>query len=423
VQYASWDDVNVLAHGLLQLGHGLKDHVDKTKGQMRDITAKLKSFDGTVAELSKLTRHLQEEGDALREKAKQLGHREKQVLNTSAEPQALAEDMRTERESTQDRVGRLERKVDILLRDAGSNEDRNRSTTDAHTLQWMMETQSRRIDDLVERVRQQQDKLDKQNVRLQALQAEVKQRRLKSVVTRKVEDFSVDGMLERASPSNELPSDCHELFLRGEKQSGVYTIKPHDAKPFNVFCEMTSEHGWTVIQKREDGSLDFNRLWSDYQNGFGSLRGEFWLGLEKMLSISKQRPHVLQIELSDWRGETQSVSYSFQLDGEESNYALHVQPTTPSNLESALTTGPDGLPFSTADRDQDLKEDANCALQLSGGWWFSNCGHSNLNGRYQSGPTLAQRHHRKQVVFWKTWHGRYYPLKTTAMKITPAIKS
>lgn len=135
VQYASWDDVNVLAHGLLQLGHGLKDHVDKTKGQMRDITAKLKSFDGTVAELSKLTRHLQEEGDALREKAKQLGHRENQVLNTSAEPQALAEDMRTERESTQDRVGRLERKVDILLRDAGSNEDRNRSTTDAHTLQ------------------------------------------------------------------------------------------------------------------------------------------------------------------------------------------------------------------------------------------------------------------------------------------------
>lgn len=96
------------------------------------------------------------------------------------------------------------------------------------------------------------------------------------------------------------------------------------------------------------------------------LSGEFWLGLEKMLSISKQRPHVLQIELSDWRGETQSVSYSFQLDGEESNYALHVQPTTPSNLESALTTGPDGLPFSTADRDQDLKEDANCALQLSG---------------------------------------------------------
>lgn len=97
------------------------------------------------------------------------------------------------------------------------------------------------------------------------------------------------------------------------------------------------------------------------------LSGEFWLGLEKMVSISKQAPHVLQIELSDWRGETQTLSYTFQLDGEENSYALHLQPTTPNgHLESALMTGAQGLPFSTADRDHDLKEDSNCALQLSG---------------------------------------------------------
>ncbi|KAG5275863.1 hypothetical protein AALO_G00125380 [Alosa alosa] len=424
VQYASWDDVNVLAHGLLQLGHGLKDHVDKTKGQMRDITAKLKAFNGTVAELGKLTRHLQEEGDTLREKAKRLGQvGEDPVHNASAELQALAEDMRTEKERIRDRVGSLETKVDILLKAAGSDDDSNRSTSDTHTLQWMLETQGRRIDDLVERISQQQDKLDKQNMRLQSLQAEVKQRKLKSVFTRKVDDLPVETTVEQAGASNEPPSDCHELFHRGERQSGVYTIKPLNAKPFDVFCEMTSEQGWTVIQKREDGSQDFNKLWSDYKTGFGSLKGEFWLGLEKMLSVSKQRPHVLQMDFSDWRGEAQSVSYTFQLDGEESNYALHLQPTTPGLLEHALATDHEGLPFSTADRDHDLKEDANCASQLSGGWWFSNCGHSNLNGRYQSGPTLAQRHNRKQVVFWKTWHGRYYPLKTTTIKMAPAIKS
>lgn len=424
VQYASWDDVNVLAHGLLQLGHGLKDHVDKTKGQMRDIAAKLKSFNGTVAELGKLTRRLQEEGDALRERAKQMARREERVLNASADLQALAQHVRAEGDSVRDRVGSLERKMDILLRGASATDDSNHSTSDVNTLQWMLETQNKRIDDLVERIRQQQDKLDKQNMRLQALQTEVKQRRLKSVVMRRAEEVSMDEPVEHAVPSNELASDCHELFLRGEKQSGVYTIQPQNAKPFDVFCEMTSERGWTVIQKREDGSLDFNKLWSDYKNGFGSLRGEFWLGLEKMVSISKQAPHVLQIELSDWRGETQTLSYTFQLDGEENSYALHLQPTTPNgHLESALMTGAQGLPFSTADRDHDLKEDSNCALQLSGGWWFGSCGHSNLNGRYQSGPTLAQRHHRKQVVFWKTWHGRYYPLKTTTMKIAPVVKS
>lgn len=37
----------------------------------------------------------------------------------------------------------------------------------------------------------------------------------------------------------EMASDCHELFLRGETTSGVYTIHPMKAEPFKVFCEMT----------------------------------------------------------------------------------------------------------------------------------------------------------------------------------------
>lgn len=38
----------------------------------------------------------------------------------------------------------------------------------------MLETQNRRIDDLVERIRLQQEKLDKQNVRIKTLQSQVK---------------------------------------------------------------------------------------------------------------------------------------------------------------------------------------------------------------------------------------------------------
>lgn len=105
------------------------------------------------------------------------------------------------------------------------------------------------------------------------------------------------------------------------------------------------------------------------------LSGEFWLGLERMYLLSKQRPQVLQVDFSDWRGEAVSLSYTFQLDGEESNYALHLQPTTAGLLENALTSSPEGLPFSTADKDHDLKEDANCALQLSG-ILFPQCPHS-----------------------------------------------
>lgn len=42
--------------------------------------------------------------------------------------------------------------------------------------QLMLEAQNRRIDDLMERIRLQQEKLDKQNVRIRTLQSQVRKR-------------------------------------------------------------------------------------------------------------------------------------------------------------------------------------------------------------------------------------------------------
>ncbi|MEQ2221765.1 hypothetical protein ILYODFUR_019002 [Ilyodon furcidens] len=426
VHYAARDDVNIIAHGLLQLGQNLKEHVDKTKGQMRDIFTKLKASNRTMAELGNESQRQQEEGENMKARAMQMEDRERQLLNVTAELREKVEEMQNEKKTMNERMSRLEERVDSMLQGHMSTGARNSSSE--RYIQHMVETQNRRIDDLVERIRLQQEKLDKQNMRIRTLQSQIQLSGQRPSPRSSNSSSSTEGPAQsgaedqqRDSPL-EMATDCHELYLRGETTSGVYNIQPIDSEPFNVLCEMTAEGGWTVIQRRQDGSVDFDQLWQAYEKGFGSLNGEFWLGLENIHAIAKDSSYILNIKFSDWGDDSAFVRFPFELGGRETNYSLLIQEAvTTDTLESSLTTDSAlSLPFSTRDQDNDRKVDINCAKHLSGGWWFSNCGRSNLNGRYFQSPPPKQRHQRKQGIFWKTWRGRYYPLKSSIMMIAPA---
>ena len=48
----------------------------------------------------------------------------------------------------------------------------------------------------------------------------------------------------------------------------------------------TDGGGWTVFQRRMDGSVEFYRNWADSVYGFGNTSGEHWLGLSKIYCLA-----------------------------------------------------------------------------------------------------------------------------------------
>lgn len=76
-------------------------------------------------------------------------------------------------------------------------------------------------------------------------------------------------------------------------------------------CDMeTAGGGWTVFQHRRDGSVDFNRTWQEYREGFGSPQGEHWLGNAALHALTNTGQHLLRIQLEDWHKQKRQATYN-----------------------------------------------------------------------------------------------------------------
>ncbi|XP_058120160.1 microfibril-associated glycoprotein 4-like [Anopheles ziemanni] len=191
------------------------------------------------------------------------------------------------------------------------------------------------------------------------------------------------------------------------KVSGKYMKKIEvNSIPFEVLCEQNMlDGGWTVIQHRFNGSVDFYRNWTEYRNGFGNLDGEFWLGLEYVHQITKNRPHELLVEMKDFHGNYGYAKYEeFEIGNESEKYALKKLGKYSGTSGDAMRNDKDEK-FSTFDQDND-KDERHCAEQRHGAWWYWHCTHSNLNGRYQN--TTDDVSAMSSYDFKKDWRGLSY---------------
>ncbi|KAI8490992.1 hypothetical protein Bbelb_314110 [Branchiostoma belcheri] len=229
-------------------------------------------------------------------------------------------------------------------------------------------------------------------------------------------------------------SDCSEIHTAkngyGGVSDGVYKILPVDlSSPISVYCDQTTDGGgWTVMQRRFDGSIDFNRPYNDFRYGFGSANGEQWLGLENMYRLTEQNAYELYIELEDWNSVVKYAKYSsFSVGRRSSNYRLSVGGYTGtagdgfSLSSSSSIYYLSGRYFSARDVDLDtnIRSCAGGFSAFTGGWWYSSCGYSALNGPYLRPSDRTS--YSGYGIFWEQFGGSYrYYLKKSKMMVRPA---
>nr|XP_017000494.2 fibrinogen C domain-containing protein 1-like [Drosophila takahashii] len=171
--------------------------------------------------------------------------------------------------------------------------------------------------------------------------------------------------------------------------------------------------GWMTIQRRQDGSEDFARNYTDYRHGFGNLRGEFFIGLEKLHQLTKDTAHELFIKLGKVDGSTSYAHYdNFQIDSEQETYKLKSVGGYSGNAGDPLSKQV-GSKFSTVD--MDFKD--GCTIHNTGGWWHSSCAYASvLNGKYYENGTGIEY----TGIRWTTWETEdTFTLTFTEMMIRP----
>ncbi|XP_065079753.1 fibrinogen-like protein A [Ochlerotatus camptorhynchus] len=227
-------------------------------------------------------------------------------------------------------------------------------------------------------------------------------------------NYQTDAFYRKPQMPTSITSIVSSCRSETSKKSGRYWMQLDGSDPFQVYCEQTFYGGgWIVVQNRFNGSVHFNRTWTEYKNGFGSLDGEFWLGLEKIHKITTATVNELLIHLEDFDGLAKYARYKrFTVGAESVQYTLVAVEGHSGNLEDSLKRHK-GKKFSTPEVDNDNDSGRNCADVYSSGWWFDNCFDSNLNGVY----TDIGNHFS---MSWQKFTGSFKGMRVSKMMIKEA---
>jgi len=182
--------------------------------------------------------------------------------------------------------------------------------------------------------------------------------------------------------------------------SGVYVISSFcndDRYTAEAYCDtITNGGGWLVVQRRQDGSVSFDRTWAEYEDGFGKLTGEFWYGLTALHCLTSQGDWEMRMDIKYRDGSRNFLQYrQFKVASPQDKYRLTV-----GGFRGTITSDPmnwhNGMNFTTVDQDNDMESGGNCALlygpdKPAGGWWHNQCWNVNPNNFYSNLGNVLSR--------------------------------
>ena len=199
---------------------------------------------------------------------------------------------------------------------------------------------------------------------------------------------------------------------------GVYWLNKFcgdECTKAEAYCDTSNGGGgWLVVQRRQDGSVDFNRTWMEYEDGFGALTGEFWYGLKALHCLTGQGGWEMRMDIKLANGANVILQYDrFKVASAKDKYKLTVGGFQGTTNDPMATHN--GMNFTTIDNDNDLSKYANCALAYGldkpiGGWWYRNC------WSYGIAPNILYNSSRWDGVYL---NGQWYTLPSIEIKIRP----
>ncbi|XP_063906189.1 angiopoietin-related protein 1-like [Zophobas morio] len=297
--------------------------------------------------------------------------------------------------------------------DSGTNNGIKEELTQVKQL-IMDEIKKQPVDDRLNDIKQTLLNVENKLIKKRTLDDEI--RIFKTQLKQDTDNFTIE-----VHGCKSLPRDCKDVQERGYSESGIYRIQPKlSSDSFLVWCDMvTRDGGWVSVLNRVDGTQNFYLNWTDYKNGFGSLAGEHWLGLDHLYELTNSHKNELLFELVDWDLKNVSALYDdFKIGNESTGYIV-------DSVGDYIGEAGDsfkyhvGKKFSTPDRDQDENDDAeSCAVYFQSGWWFRNCYYTLLTGTYVK-PKPGVNYQYKSSIKWNDFHGYNYSLKAANMLIRP----